>query len=69
MRQSVAFANFVNVSEERTDGQIRFVVMTLGNTDPVLQYPATTDVSAGTWNDVALANNRVEIRLMPDGFH
>jgi CheY-like chemotaxis protein len=68
MRQSVAFANFVNVSEERTDGQIRFVVMTHGNAEPLLQYPAATDVSAGTWNGVALANNRVEIRLMPDGF-
>jgi CheY-like chemotaxis protein len=68
LRQSVAFANFVNVSEERTDGQIRFVVMTHGNAEPLLQYPAATDVSAGTWNDVAHANNRVEIRLMPDGF-
>jgi CheY-like chemotaxis protein len=67
-RQSVAFANFVNVSEERTDGQIRLVVTTRGNAEPLLQYPETTDVSAGTWNEVALANNRVEIRLMPDGF-
>ena len=67
--QSVAFANFVNVAEERTDGQIRFVVLTRGNAEPLLPYPATTDVTAATWNDVALANNRVEITLMPDGFH
>lgn len=68
MGQSVAFANFVNVSEERTDGQIRFLVVSRGNTEPLLPYPATTDVSAGIWNDIALANNRVEIRLVPDGF-
>jgi len=66
--QSVAFANFVNVSDERTDGQIRFIVLTRGNAEPLLPYPATTDVSAGAWNEVALANNRVEIRLLPDGF-
>jgi CheY-like chemotaxis protein len=68
LSQSVAFANFVNVAEARTDGQIRFVVATRGNAEPLIGYPATTDVTAGTWNEVALANNRVEIRLRPDGF-
>lgn len=67
LRQSVAFANFVNVAEERTDGQIRYRIASRGNTQPLLAYPAT-DVSAGTWNEVALANNRVVITLMPDGF-
>lgn len=68
MRQSVAFANFVNVAEERTDGQIRYVITSKGNAEPLLEYPATTDVTAATWNEIALANNRVEITLMPDGF-
>jgi CheY-like chemotaxis protein len=69
MQQSVAFANFVNVSEERTSGQIRYVVLSRGNAEPLVDYPSTTDISAGTWNEIAQANNRVEITLMPDGFH
>lgn len=68
MRQSVAFANFVNVSDERTNGQIRYVVASRGNGEPLIDYPSSTDVTAGAWNEIAQANNRVEITLMPDGF-
>lgn len=68
LRQSVAFANFVNVAEERTDGQIRYRIMSRGNSQPLMPYPATLDVTAGAWNDIAMANNRVQITLMPDGF-
>jgi CheY-like chemotaxis protein len=68
LRQSVAFANFVNVAEERTDGQIRYRVMSRGNSQPLLPYPAAMDITAANWNEVALANNRVQITLMPDGF-
>jgi CheY-like chemotaxis protein len=68
LRQSVAFANFVNVAEERTDGQIRYRVISRGNSQPLLPYPATMDVSAESWNEIALANNRVQITLVPDGF-
>ena len=68
LQQSVAFANFVNVSEERTDGQIRYLVASKGNTQPILEYPATTEIPAGTWNEIAQANNRVQITLIPDGF-
>lgn len=68
LRQSVAFANFVNVAEERTDGQIRYTVISRGNSQPLIAYPATMDVLAATWNEIALANNRVQITLLPDGF-
>jgi hypothetical protein len=68
LQQSVAFANFVNVSEERTDGQIRYVIASRGNTQPLLEYPATMEVPAGMWNEIAQANNRVQITLIPDGF-
>jgi hypothetical protein len=68
LQQSVAFANFVDVSEERTDGQIRYVIASRGDTQPLLEYPATMDVPAGTWNEIAQANNRVQITLIPDGF-
>ena len=68
LRQSVAFANFVNVAEERTDGQIRYTVVSRGNSQPLIAYPASMDVLAATWNEIALANNRVQITLLPDGF-
>ncbi|MEX0975571.1 MAG: response regulator [Woeseia sp.] len=68
-RQSVAFANFLNVIEEQTAGQIRYVVTARGNAAPLIDYPPLiAGVSAGEWNEVALANNRVEITLEPDGF-
>jgi CheY-like chemotaxis protein len=67
LRQSVAFANFVNIAEEETGGRIRYVVVSHGNAMPLVGYPpAASAVSAGTWNDVANANNRVEIRLLPE---
>ncbi len=68
-RQSVAFANFLNIIEEQTAGQIRYVVTARGNAAPRIDYPPLiAGVSAGEWNEVALANNRVEITLEPDGF-
>jgi CheY-like chemotaxis protein len=68
LQESVAFANFVNVSEARTAGQIRYVITSRGNSMPILAYPPTTDVTAGMWNEIAQANNRVEITLVPEGF-
>lgn len=67
MRQSVAFANFVNLTGERTGGAIRFEIISLGNSNPLLDYPATAaGVTASAWNDIAASNNRVEISLYPD---
>jgi CheY-like chemotaxis protein len=69
LQQSVSFANFVNITEEQTAGQIRYVIVTRGNEEPLIEYPPTaTGVSAGSWNDIARANNRVEITLVPEGF-
>lgn len=68
-RQSVAFANFINVIDEQTNGQIRYAVVSRGNEASLLAYPPlVSGVSAGEWNEVAKANNRVEITLEPDGF-
>jgi CheY-like chemotaxis protein len=66
MRQSVAFANFVNLTGERTAGAIRFEIISLGNSNPLLDYPATAaGVTAAAWNDIAASNNRVDISLYP----
>ena len=65
--QSVAFANFVRLANQRSGRQIRYEIVSLGNTDPLLDYPATTDgVSANAWNRIAAVNNRVVISINPD---
>ncbi|MEM1263216.1 MAG: response regulator [Pseudomonadota bacterium] len=62
-QQSVAFANLLETVGERTAGSITVGVVTLANTDPLLPYPDVGSASAAEWNTVALANQRIEIRL------
>lgn len=65
--QSVAFANFVNRSLEQTNGRIRYEVVSMGNTQPLLPYPnSLAGVTASDWNQIAAANNRVIVSLFPD---
>jgi CheY-like chemotaxis protein len=67
LRQSVAFANFINVSSARTQGRIRFEIASLGTSDPAVPYPASlTGLDAASWNKVAAANNRVVVTLIPE---
>jgi hypothetical protein len=67
LRQSVEFANFVNVSGEQTQGRIRFEILSLGNSDPVVPYPNSfTGLSAADWNEISEANNRVLVSIRPD---
>lgn len=67
LRQSVAFANFINVSAEQTEGRIRYDIVSLGNAEPAIAYPdAAAGMAAGEWNNIAGANNRVIIALYPD---
>ena len=66
--QSVAFANFIQLSEERNRGRIRYEILSRGNSQPLLSYPANfAGVTAEAWNRIAAANNRVVISLLPDG--
>lgn len=67
LRQSVAFANFINRASERTTGAIRFEIISFGNSSPLLDYPlATAGVTASAWNEIAASNNRVDISLFPE---
>lgn len=67
MRQSVAFANFVNRLAEQSGGGIRFDIVSLGNSAPLVPYPnSMAGVSAAAWNNAAAANNRVIVSLLPD---
>lgn len=67
LRRSVAFANFVSLSDERAGGRIRYEIVSLGNSDPLLAYPATPNgVLASEWNEIAASNHRVVVSLFPD---
>ena len=66
-RQSVAFANFMNASQQTTSGQIRFEVVDMGNSQPAEAYPSLgAALTAGEWNAVAGRNHRVQVVLDPD---
>lgn len=66
LRQSVAFANFVSLAGERTGGRIRFEIISAGNSNPLINYPAAAaGVSASVWNEIAASNNRLDVSLYP----
>jgi len=68
LRQSVAFANFIKLADTRPGARIRYDIISLGNSDPLLEYPdAASGVSAAVWNEIASSNNRVEISIFSDG--
>jgi len=69
LRQSVAFANFIRLADASFGGRVRYEIVSLGNSDPLIDYPATpVGVTAAAWNEIAASNNRVEISILPDGF-
>ena len=65
-RQSVAFANMVSTARQNSGGKIE-VQISAGNSDEVVTpYPPVSDtLTAGEWNRVAAANNRVEVHWHP----
>ena len=67
LRQSAAFANFINTARVRTEGAVRYEIISYGNSSPLLDYPVTSaGLTASAWNDIAGSNNRVEISLYPE---
>jgi CheY-like chemotaxis protein len=67
LRQSAAFANFINTARARTEGAVRYEIISYGNSSPLLDYPTTSaGLTASAWNDIARSNNRVEISLYPE---
>ena len=60
-RQSLAFANLIAGVRQRTSGAITVAIESAGSGRPSIPYPTRTDsLTAGEWNRVAAANNRVE---------
>ena len=64
--QSLAFANLVAAARQRTAGAISVALESTGTAHPTTPYPGRTEaVTAGEWNKVAAANNRVEFSVEP----
>jgi CheY-like chemotaxis protein len=60
-RQSLAFANLIAGMRQRTAGAITVAIENAGSGRPGTPYPARAEsLTAGEWNRVAAANNRVE---------
>lgn len=62
--QSVAFANYLNVELARSGGDVEILLFSNGFNDPMVSYPQAYEVkTAGEWNQVASANQRVSVSL------
>jgi len=63
-RQSVAYANAVASATARNP-RLRVESVSHGSSEPVVDYPLTDfELTAGAWNAVAAANQRVGVRLI-----
>jgi CheY-like chemotaxis protein len=62
LRQSVAFANMIAIARHNGNGKLNIQVDAGTSDETVTPYPPISDVlTAGEWNRVGLANNRVEV--------
>jgi CheY-like chemotaxis protein len=61
-RQSVAFANMIATARQNSTGKLDIQVNAGNSDEAVTPYPPVSDsLTAGEWNRVAAANNRVEV--------
>lgn len=65
-RVPLALANLAASTRQRTEGRLRVVIANGAEELATQSYPAGDGVTAGQWNAVALANNRLEISIDPD---
>jgi hypothetical protein len=63
--RSSAFANAVGTASAR--GGLRVETISHGSQEPLVEYPpAGYTATAGAWNVIAAANQRVELRIVPE---
>ncbi|HEV7984823.1 MAG TPA: response regulator [Steroidobacteraceae bacterium] len=61
-RQSVAFANMIAAARQSANGKLDVEIGAGGADETITPYPPVSDgLTAGEWNRVAAANNRVEV--------
>ncbi len=64
-QQSLPFANAIAL--ESRDGVVRFEIISHGASQPRVAYPSFTQgLTADEWNEIAAANQRVEVRILLD---
>jgi len=64
-QQTLPFANAIALASR--DGAVRFDVVSHGASQPLVAYPSFNQaLTAGEWNEIAAANQRVEVRISPD---
>jgi hypothetical protein len=62
LRQSVAFANMIAIARHNGSGKLNIQIDAGTADETVTPYPPISDgLTAGDWNRVAMANNRVEV--------
>jgi CheY-like chemotaxis protein len=60
--QSIAFADMIATARASADGRLDIQISTGGADEVAAPYPAISDsLTAGEWNRIAAANNRVEL--------
>ncbi len=64
--QTAAFRRFLTRASALRSGAIRIELAGFGAHEPLVEYPADPDVSAGVWNRIAQRNQRLVYRLTPD---
>jgi hypothetical protein len=66
-RQSIGFANFLATSPLINGSDIQLELVNYRNSRPKLAYPPRQPgVTVSEWNNIAAANNRVEVTLIPE---
>lgn len=66
-QQSEAFESFLQDFSRLKDSSINILVEGAGSDQPRYDYPEVIDgLVAGDWNLVALSNNRVEVKILPE---
>jgi hypothetical protein len=62
LRQSVAFANMISTARENSKGALDLQISAGTPDETITPYPPISEgLTAGEWNRVAAANNRVEV--------
>jgi CheY-like chemotaxis protein len=62
LRQSVAFANMIATARQNGNGKLDIQISAGTPDETITPYPPVSDaLTAGEWNRVAFANNRVEV--------
>ena len=62
-RQSVAFANMIAAARQSSSGKLDIEIAAGSADETITPYPPVTDaLTAGEWNKVGAANNRIEVR-------